>query len=202
MMWRVLFLAGGALILAGGPRHPQGTMAQMLAHPDWFIAHALMTAGFAAMLAGLVMLSRQPAQSDRMRRWTRYAAIATALQTFESVMHTASMVDGANLAAGASTPVLTTHLFLAVTLYPVFAAGMIGFIIAGMRERAVGSVWIGWLGILGLTAHGLSAPLVVGLGIGQAGILFPMLMGLALWLVLAAVWPARARVRAPAIPQV
>jgi hypothetical protein len=59
-------------------------------------------------------------------------------------------------------------------------------------DRTLGSPWIAWLGILGAAAHGLSAPLVVGLRINQAGILFPMLMLLAIWLALAAVWPRRA----------
>ena len=192
MMWRGLFLAGGVLILIGGPMHPGGTMAEMLAHPDWLMAHVLVTAGFAAMLGGLILFGRQAGLTARLRKVTRYAAIATALQTFEGVMHTASMVDAGHLVAGHSTPVLTTHLFLAVTLYPIFAAGMIAFILAGMRDGAVGSRWIAWPGILGAAAHGLSAPLAVGLGMEGARILFPMIVGLALWFVLAAVIPTSA----------
>lgn len=91
---------------------------------------------------------------------------------------------------------MPTHLVLAVILYPVFAATIIGFIVATARDRTLGSPWIAWLGILGAVAHGLSAPLVVGLRINQAGILFPMLMFLAIWLALAAVWPRRS----PAAP--
>lgn len=198
MMWRGLFLAGGALILIGGPRHPGGTMAEMLAHPDWLMAHVLVTGGFAAMLGGLLLFGRQAGLTERLRKVTRYAAIATALQTFEGVMHTASMADAGHLVAGHSTPILTTHLVLAVILYPVFAAGMIAFILAGVRERAVGSRWIAWLGILGAAAHGLSAPLAVGLAMEGARILFPMIIGLALWFVLAAVIPTRAGAKAPA----
>jgi hypothetical protein len=41
-LWRMFFALSGAGILAGGPLHPVGTMADMLAHPDWFSAHALM----------------------------------------------------------------------------------------------------------------------------------------------------------------
>ena len=193
MAWRVLFFLGGVLILTGGPRHPRGTMVQMLAHPDWLMAHVLVTLGFGAMLAGLVLFGRQRAAAGPLlARWTRIAIVLTALQTFEAVMHTVSMVDAEALAAGASTPVLTTHLTLAVIIYPLFAIAAIGFIIAAMRERAAGSPWIAWLGILGAAAHGLSAPLVIALGIPGAGILFPMVMGLALWLVLAAIWPSSA----------
>jgi hypothetical protein len=79
-----------------------------------------------------------------------------------------------------------------VILNPVFAATIIGFIVATARDRTLASPWIAWLGILGAAAHGLSAPLVVGLRIYQARILFPMLLLLAIWLALAAVWPRRA----------
>ncbi len=87
--------------------------------------------------------------------------IGTALQVIEMVMHTVSVVDHANLVAGRATPVLTTHLGLAVVFYPIFAVTIVGLILAGMRDRSLGSPWIGWLGILGVAAHGAAAPLVI-----------------------------------------
>ena len=166
-------------------------MAEMLANPSWTMSHVLLTAGFAALLAGLWVFRRAATVRDGMRRATTIALAGTALQLLEMILHTASVVDHGHLVAGEPTPVLSTHLAMAIALYPVFAVTAILFIVAGMRQRAVGSPWIAWLGIIGATAHGLSAPLVVGLGI-EAGILFPMLMLFALWLMLAAVWPVRA----------
>lgn len=64
--------------------------------------------------------------------------------------------------------------------------------VAAARDRAMASPWIAWIGVLGATAHGLAAPLVVLFGIEQARVLFPMVVLLALWFVLAAVWPLRA----------
>lgn len=197
--WRVAFLAGGILILIGGFNHPRGAMVDMLADPDWFWSHIVFTLGIACLLAGLVAFARTAVMGPSLTRWTRVAIWIGALQTFEAVMHTWAGVDAANLAAGRATPVLTTHLYLAIAIYPVFGAALIAFIIAAMRERAVGSVWIGWLGILGAAAHGLSAPLTLVFALPWARILFPMVMLLAFWMVLAAVWPARATVSQTAV---
>ena len=192
-LWRLFFALSALLILIGGPQHPGGTMAEMLAHPKWVPAHALMLAGFLALLAGLILYQRSIALPDRTRRWVRLAAVATALQAVEMAFHTAAFVDHANLVAGRATPVLTTHLWLAVVLYPVFGLAVVGLIVAATRDRALGSPWIAWLGILGALAHGAAAPLTILTAIPWARMLFPFLILLALWLLLAALWPLRTR---------
>jgi nitrate reductase NapE component len=166
-------------------------MAEMLGHPDWVLSHVLMLAGFVALLLGLILYHRGAAVPDRTRKWVRFAMIGTALQSIEMVLHTVSVVDRANLVAGKATPVLTTHLWLAVVFYPIFAVTIVGLILAGMRDRSLGSPWIGWLGILGVVAHGAAAPLVILFEIEQARSLFPGVAVLALWLLLAALWPLR-----------
>lgn len=199
--WRVLFLVAAATIIVGGMHHPRGRMVDMLAHPDWTWSHSVILVGFLAFLVGLVLYRRAASPLPaRTARWLRLALWGTALQAVEMVFHTVSVVDAGHLAAGASTPVLTTHLVLAVLLYPIFGLTMIGFIVATARDRALASPWVSWLGILGAAAHGLSAPLVVGLRIPQAGILFPLLMLLALWMALAALWPLRVPVAGPVRP--
>ena len=196
-LWRPFFVLAGVLIVTGGMQHPRGRMVEMLAHPDWVMSHTLLLLGFLTLLAGLVLYRRSVALPARSARWLRFALVGTALQAVEMVFHTVSVMDGEHLAAGHATPILSTHLVLAVILYPVFGATMIGFIVATARDRTLASPWISWLGVLGAAAHGASAPLVVGLKIPQAGILFPMLMLLALWLVLAALWPIRKPAAAP-----
>ncbi len=190
--WRVAFFAAGALILAGAPRHPRGTMVEMLAHHDWFMAHALMVAAYLALVIGLVMFVRVPGLSGNLRRWTQLAAAGAGLEALEMTVHMAASVDAANLAAGLSTPVLSTHLIMALLIYPVFGTVISVFMIKGMRERAVGSPWIVWPGLIAAVGHVLVMPLVYLLEIWWAPIMFPMIMGLGLWLVLAALWPSRA----------
>lgn len=196
-LWRFCFLLAAGLIIAGGPLHPGGSMAEMLAHPDWVLSHSLILAGFVAALAGLVLYRRSRPLPERTARWTRLAIWGTALQVVEMIFHTAAVVDHGHLVAGAATPVLTTHLRLVVVAYPVFGILTIGFIIATARERTLASPWVSWLGILGAAAHGAAAPLVVIFGVGQARILFPMVLLLALWYALAAAWPLRALAPSP-----
>lgn len=194
--WRLPLLLAGVLVLLGGPRHPGGTMAEMLAHPDWVPGHVLVTAGFAALLAGLVLLARSGTVPAPGARWLRFAIAATVLQTVEMVVHTASVVDHGNLVAGRATPVLSTHLALAVAFYPAFGAAAAGLILTAARTRAVGSWWIAWLGVAGAVAHGASAPLTILTGDERFRILFPGVALFALWMVLAALWPLRARAAA------
>lgn len=200
MSWRVLFALGGVLIFIGGPMHPGGTMAEMLAHEDWFMSHALMTVAFAAMTAGLVIFAREAA-APRLARWTRFAIAGTAIQALEMAVHTAAYVDHANLVAGAPTPVLTTHLWMSILLSPLFGLAVAGFIIVAARERAIGSLWIAWLGVLGVLAYGVAATLIAILGAEWPRILFPAIIGLSIWLVLAAIWPSSALRASPSAPR-
>jgi len=189
-LWRVPFFLCAVLLAAGGPQHPGGTMAEMLASPRWVPSHLLLLAALIAFLAGLALLARQELP-ERTRRWTRIAIAGVALEAVEMAFHTAAAVDHANLVAGRPTPVLTAHLRMAVAIYPLFGVAVIGFIVAATRERVVGSRWIAWLGIAGIAAYSAAPPLVVAFHVPGAGVLFPLLMLFALWLILAAVWPGR-----------
>lgn len=200
MVWRGLFVAGAVLMMAGGPQHPGGTMLQMLQDPKWMISHALMTAGFVSLAAALFVMRREMTGAPRIAAAMRFALPATMLQTIEFFIHTIASVDAANLAAGSATPVLTTHLWMSLVMYPIWAAAMIPLVIAGMRDRAFGSMWIGWLGIAGLLAHGFSTPLVLGFGVEWARILFPLMLLFALWMLAAGLWPI-ARASAAPSPQ-
>lgn len=192
MTWRVLLFLCGVCISIGGPQHPGGTMLEMLQDPIWFTAHAWVTAGFIALTAALFIIKGQLTPGSRAARAMKWALPATIFQTIEMGLHTAAYVDAGHLAAGHATPVLTTHLTLALFAYPIWGFTMIAFVVAAMRDRAVGSPYIGWLGIIGLAAHGLSVPLVMLANLESARILFPMIMLFALWTMAAAMWPAHA----------
>ena len=190
-LWRVFFVLSALFLLVGGPRHPGGTMAEMLAHPDWVPSHGLTLVGFVSLLAGLILYQRRVSLPDGTQTWARLAVLGTALQVIEMVFHTAASIDQLNLVAGKATPVLTTHLWLSVLLYPIFGVTLVGLIVAGVRDRVLGSIWIAWLGILGVVGHGLAAPLVVLLHAEWARKLFPLLVLFALWTLLAGLWPIR-----------
>jgi hypothetical protein len=188
-IWRACFVFSAILLLAGGPRHPRGTMAEMLQHPNWGPAHALMLAGFAFLGLGLHLYGRQLADAVRTLRWLHWALLATVLQAVEMGVHTAASADAANLVAGRATPILSTHLGLSVVAYPIFGLTLAGLIVAGARDRVLGAPWTAGIGVIGALAHGAAPPLTVGFQLGWARLLFPLLVLFALWLLLAGLWP-------------
>jgi hypothetical protein len=183
----------GILLAAGGSMHPRGSMEQMLASPRWVPGHAMVLAGYAALLAALLQLRRRRAVPHRTKPWVRFAIVVTAAQVVEMVAHTGAVVDLNSLVADVGTPVLTLHLMLAVFCYPLFALGIIGLIYAGARDHALGSWWIGWLGVVGAVAQGIAAPLVIVRDDPRFAFLFAGVLPLAVWVVLAGLWPVRAR---------
>jgi hypothetical protein len=52
-----------------------------------------------------------------------------------------------------------------------------------------------WIGVLGGLAHGAAAPLTILTSLPWARRLFPLLLLVAVWLLLTAVWPLRQRSR-------
>ena len=189
-LWRGLLIAAGVLVAWGGSMHPDGTMEHMLADPRWLPGHMLTFAGFVAMGAGLWWFGRT---TSSMTRALRYVLIATALQALEMFVHAIANIDLQNLRAGRATPVLTTHLALTAVIYPVFGVAVAAWVRSAARQRVIGSPWIAWLGILGALMHGAAGLLVAGFRLDWARVLFPGLGLLALWLILAGVWPTATR---------
>jgi hypothetical protein len=190
--WRILFIVAAICMGIGGPQHPRGeSNAEMLADPVWFASHAWVCASFVAMLAGLVLFRRSHAVPSRTGRWLKAAIVVTALETVEMALHTVAYVDLPNLLAGQSTPIYTTHMTMAMIVYPIFGVLFSAFILVAARERALGSIWIAPIGIIGALAHGAAGLLVVGFGITSAGIGFPMIMLVMVWAFIAALMPVR-----------
>lgn len=198
VLWRALFVAGGLLYFVGAFNHPRGmTMADMLVDPAWIPSHAGVFVGVLLMTMGLISFRRSAPISARTDRWLLATIVLSVLETIEMGLHTMAYVDADALAPGAleaglSTPVLTLHLWSAILVYTPFAIALIGLILTGQRERALGSPWIGWLGIVGAAAHGSVMWLAIVLGVPGTGILFPVAaLAISLWFVLAGVWPTR-----------
>jgi cytochrome bd-type quinol oxidase subunit 2 len=196
LRWRLSLLAAGSLLFVGGSMHPGGTMPEMMANPDWLPGHSLVFTGYVILLAALLVLRRAGGAPPRTLRWLRFAAITTAAQAVEMAVHTMAYVDHDRLVAGLPTPVFSTHATLAVVFYPLFAVGLIGLVVAGARDRAFGSWWIAWLGVIGAAAQGMAAPIVILSGDTRFAVLFAGIAPLSVWVALAALWPVRARAAA------
>ena len=196
-VWRPAFILSALLLMVGAPQHPGGTMVEMLAHPAWVRAHSLMLAGFVALFVGLLFFRANPSLPDRTQRWTRYALVGTVLQIVEMVLHTAAVVDRANLAAGYATPVLTTHLAASLVFYPAFSATVVGLIVVAARDGVLGSPRISWLGVVGLIANGIAPALVLS-GLNSARLLFRLLMLFVVWLIVSSMWGIRRTAERPA----
>jgi hypothetical protein len=159
----------------------------MLAAPSWRSGHLLAFGGFVAMTAGVWMWSRHAPRA--VRTVTLIALAASALQSLEMFIHAMADVDLASLRTGASTPVLSTHMAMTAVIYPIFGLSIIAFIVATARNTLLGSKWIAWIGIAGAAMHGAAGLLVVAFEIEWARELFPGIVLLALWLILAGLWP-------------
>lgn len=178
-------------MLIGGPQHPGGTMLEMLRNPIWFEAHVYIFTGFTAWTFALWLYRRNGSFNESTDRWLRIGIIVSAIQAVDYIFHTMAYVDAEALEAGAATPVLTFHIWMTIFVYPVYAVGIIGMIWITQKNRVLGSQWIGWLGILGAAAHGMAGVFVAGLNIVQLRFLFPLLMLLALWHIIAGFIPVR-----------
>jgi hypothetical protein len=191
-LWRILFAAGGVIMAAGGPLHPRGeTMHSMLIDPNWFPSHMAQLVGFGLMTLGMMRFRRVLPHSPAVRRWSGLAALGLALQTVEMAFHLASMVDAEKLAAGLATPVLSTHIVLALTIYPLLAILMSGLIVVAARTRELGTPLLAPLGIAGLVAQAIAVVLVAGFDMQAARIGFPMVMLFAIWTVVVSLMPSR-----------
>ena len=190
--WRVGFIAGGVLCAVGGGMHPRGaSMATMLADPAWVPGHSMLLAGLAVVTYSLLRFTRTHDLPPRARLWARLAIAGVALEAIEMAVHTAAALDAANLAAGLPTPVFTTHMAIAMVAYPFFGVTVAGFIAATAAARVLGSRWLAPLGMIGALAYGF-APLLTSLFPDAGlGILFPMFLLFALWLLLTGLLPAR-----------
>ncbi len=191
--WRVAFVIGGLLYFRGSSQHPRAdSMAGMMRDPIWVQGHSTILVGIIILTIGLVLFRRTQSPLPALDRWVHLTTIAMVLEAIEMAVHTVAYVDADALAAGTSAPIATTHVWLATLIYPLFGIALFRLVRAGMQTGELGSRWIGWLGFIGAVAHGVVMVLVVHLGIGAAGILFPLAaVTIAAWFILAGVWKRR-----------
>jgi hypothetical protein len=202
--WRPLMAAAGLVLLVAGGMHPDApndlsfrdTLAAMMDDGKWVPAHALLTVSMVLLAAGLVAARRRgvwPAAA----RLLPFAILAAAVNTVEAVLHTVSVVDTDELAAGESPPIAVAHLVAAVIAYP-----MLGVAVAALAWKLMPSWSPGWrafsiIAMIGGIAYTLSTPLVVVARLGDADFLFPLgAIPMALWFTLVGIVGVRPSSRA------
>jgi len=199
--WRPLVGAAGLLTFLGGPLHPdssdtaplQERMATMTADTvPWVIGHGLMTIGSALLVVALLVARRSGAWPPAAGVLP-FAVVATVVNTFELVLHTAAVLDHDALARGDWPPLSVTHLAASVVSYPLFGVAVI---LLAWRLMAT---WPGPLrpfavvGILGGLANAAATPLAVLFDVDGASALFPLAaIGISAWLVAVALIGIRA----------
>lgn len=125
--WRVALIAGGALMLAGGPMHPDSPaelplreeLALMMDDDAWVPAHAILLVATVLFAAGLWRVLRAGEWPARAVGALRVAAVAFALYSVEAFVHLIAFVDVDRLRDGDFAPVAFSHLALAAVLYPL-----------------------------------------------------------------------------------
>ncbi len=155
--------------------------AGLIGAPTWIPAHALILIGSLGFAIGLFALarSRMPlATAARRASWV--AAIGAALLLIESFFHLAAFADEDAALAGSATPFLSTHMAMALVVYPLFTFALAALAVLS-RDTLTHPV-IGILGAIGAVIFGL-APALAGLaGIEALGWMFPVGgIVLALW---------------------
>lgn len=167
--WRLLLLASGVFMMAGGPRHPEADashplreeLATMTAHPDWVPAHALVLVSAVLLTLGLWAARASGTWPMSTRRSLTVGAVATSVYVVEAVLHLAAVVDSHALAHGGAAPVAFTHVGLSIVLYPVTGLAIAGLALSygralGGWRRAVAAV-----GVVAGLAQAVSVPLTL-----------------------------------------
>lgn len=167
--WRIAFVASGAAMLFGAPRHPEADaeeslrheLATMTSHDDWWLAHSFIVASTVLLAAGLWLAYASRSWPTVLRRALFATAVIVSLYVVETVFHLASAFDSDKLHHGDAAPVAFTHVGLSVVLYPVTGAAIAYlaariFATAQLRRKPLALLGIG-AGVL----HAASIPLTL-----------------------------------------
>ncbi|MCB0998109.1 MAG: alpha/beta hydrolase [Acidimicrobiales bacterium] len=165
--WRIPLVLAGVAMALGGSQHPEGDaeeslrdeLATMTSSSTWVLSHTLLAIGAALLATGLVVASRTRTWPASTRPALRIATTAMSLYVVETVFHLASVVDADALADGRSAPVATTHIGLALLLYPISGLAFAWLNVRLLRVAV--PLPVEFLGVVGVVAgllHATSVP--------------------------------------------
>ncbi len=168
-LWRVLLVISGVVAMVGGTMHPSAEvdgnvredLAQMTANDSWVPGHTLVAIGTALLALGLWSAWRQRAWPAQVLRALLVAAVAFALYTVETIVHTVAHVDSDALRTGDSAPVAYSHLGLAALLYPVSGLALAYVSVQIWKAGRTAHRVIAVVGVAGGLVHAVSVPLTL-----------------------------------------
>jgi hypothetical protein len=188
----VLALAlGGLLMAAGGNLHPRAeratvrdTLADMLGSPAWNLAHLLILAGLVISVGAFVIARRAHAFAPSVDRWLTVAIVGWGLASIELVPHLLAVRDLEALHHHEATPILDTHLMLAVGATPALGLSAVALAVATARAARTVPAWIlAGIAAVGGTAYAAAGPLIQFLAIPELSVLFAGQSFIAVWLI-------------------
>lgn len=167
--WRLLLVASGLLLAAGGPMHPSSDaedslreeLATMTAADGWVPGHSLIVVSTFLLAAALWIAWRGRVWPTSVQRTLGPAATAISLYVVETIAHLAAVVDSEALADGHAAPVAFGHIGLAAVLYPVSGWALVFLAVA------FGRAWTGWrraitvVGVVAGLLHAFSVPCTI-----------------------------------------
>ncbi len=188
----LLAIASGVATLVSGVLHPSPTDAatmrdavlEMTASANWDAAHWASLIGFPLVAVTLALLLDAPrlAHHVTLRTLVRVSMAGALFMAVEAAVHLVSVSERQQLVAGDPTPLLEVSRHMQTVGWPWFGLGMAGLALASMQGHVLCGRWAGIMGALGGIAFAAGGFLTEGLGIIQAGVLFPVGLLLSLWL--------------------
>ena len=183
--------AGGLLVALGGNLHPRGkgatlreTLAEMLSSPAWNAAHLLSLAGLVVSVGAFVIARQARAFAPSVDRWLSVAAVCWALASVELIPHLLAVRDLDALHEHHDTPILDTHLWLAVFATPLIGLSAVALAIAVARSARTAPAWIlAGIATVGGVAYALASPLIRLVGNPELSVLFAGQALIAVWLI-------------------
>ncbi len=176
---------------AGGNLHPRAerdtvrdTLADMLGSPVWNLAHLLILAGLVISVGGFVIARRARAFGPSVSRRLTVAIVGWGLASIELVPHLLAVRDLEALHHHEATPILDTHLILAVGATPALGLSAVALAVAIARAARTVPAWIlAGIASVGGIAYAAAGPLIQFLAIPELSVLFAGQSLIAVWLI-------------------
>lgn len=197
ILWRLPLGVAGAAFVLGGIRHGlrplEGELGSgvgvALSGPESLGAHVGLLVGYGLLCLGLMAAARTLPR--RLESIARAGIVAAGVSAAIALL---GLVDGA-VSAALDSGWNQAHDLASALVMPVLGVCLGSLALLGGLQRAIGSLAISWVGLLGAGMHAAAGPLVLAGGDPSRAWLLRGTAVLGVWLLLVAIWPVRNRGR-------